>query len=50
MEETFTFAEVKHVARILIVMHMIDLAGFAVFKYMTLQTYEKHTGGQKDSK
>ena len=37
-------------ARILIVMHLIDLTGFALYKYWTLPTYDRHTGGGRSDK
>ena len=42
-EESFTFVEVKHVCRILVVMHLIDLAGHFSFRYMTQPVVDKLT-------
>ena len=42
LEESFSFAELKHCIRILIVMHIIDLLGFAVFKYYSDPVVYRH--------
>ena len=43
-EEVFSFVEVKHLFRIMIVMHLIDLAGHAAFKYYTQPVVDEHIG------
>lgn len=42
-EDNFSFREVKYMFRIVVVMHMIDLLGHAMFKYYTIPVVEKHT-------
>ena len=42
LEESFSFAELKHCVRIMVVMHIIDLMGFAVFKYYSEPVVYKH--------
>ena len=41
-EENFSFAEFKYIARIAIMMHLIDLAGHAAFKFVTQSVVDKH--------
>ena len=43
-EEVFSFVEVKHLFRIAIVMHLIDLAGHAAFRYYTQPVVDMHMG------
>eukprot|EP00352_Strombidinopsis_acuminata_P003927 CAMPEP_0176380636 /NCGR_PEP_ID=MMETSP0126-20121128/31282_1 /TAXON_ID=141414 ORGANISM="Strombidinopsis acuminatum, Strain SPMC142" /NCGR_SAMPLE_ID=MMETSP0126 /ASSEMBLY_ACC=CAM_ASM_000229 /LENGTH=80 /DNA_ID=CAMNT_0017744063 /DNA_START=245 /DNA_END=487 /DNA_ORIENTATION=+ len=43
-QESFSFAELKYMARIVIVMHMIDIAGHALLRYMTHSIVDKHIG------
>ena len=40
--EAFSFMEVKYICRIAIVMHLIDLAGHAFFKFYTLPVVDRH--------
>ena len=47
-EESFTFVEVKHVCRILVVMHLIDLTGHLMFRFYTQPVVDRLTKG--DSK
>ena len=43
-EEVFSFVEVKHLFRIVVLMHLIDLAGHAAFRYYTQPVVDKHIG------
>ena len=47
-EDNFSFRELKFMFRIVVVMHMIDLAGHAMFKYYTMAVVEKHTSLNQD--
>lgn len=42
-EESFSFIEVKHVARIMVLMHCIDLLGHYAFRYYTQHTFNRLT-------
>ncbi len=43
-EEVFTFVEVKHLFKIVIFMHLIDLAGHAAFRFYTQPVLDRHIG------
>lgn len=42
--ESFTFMEFKYVLRIAIVMYLIELSGFYLFRRMTLPIVDKYVG------
>jgi hypothetical protein len=42
--DAFSFSEFKLVIRVIIFMHLIDLAGHAMFKYMTRPVVDKYVG------
>ena len=48
-EEVFSFVEVKHMFRIAIVMHLIDLVGHAAFKFYTQPVLDRHIGINEDA-
>ena len=43
-QETFSFAELRYVFRIIIIMQCLDLAGHAILRYMTKPIVEKYVG------
>lgn len=42
-EDNFSFRELKLMFRVAVIMHLIDLAGHAMFKFYTMPVVEKHT-------
>ena len=41
-DDSFSSSELKHIVKILIVMHLIDLAGHAVLRYMNCDIVGKY--------
>lgn len=42
--EQFTFLELKYVVRIAVVMYLIEIGGFMLFRRMTLPLVDKYVG------
>ena len=47
-EDNFSFRELKFMFRIVVIMHLIDLTGHAMFKFYTMPVVEKHTSLNQD--
>lgn len=47
-DEYFSFGELKHMIRIVIFMQFIDLAGHALFRYMTRPVVNKYVSENED--
>ena len=41
-DETFSAGELRHIVRILIVMHLLDIAGHVALRYMTVEAVGKY--------
>lgn len=49
LEESFSFGEVRHVVRILLVMHLVDLGGHFLMRMHTGPVVDKHTKMNQDA-